>query len=414
MSKTRLGLRPGTLCLIAMLALPQLAQAQGPAPESQRQAVFAQLLSAPDDRALMLQYARLSVQMRDFEAAAATLERFVDLDPDNAGARVELAIAYFALGAYDVAGYHLAAAGASGALTPEQAGQVADYRDEIAARDRESRFTGRIALGQARTVQAGENGTFGNLALRWRLDMGGANANDWVTELSYNSHVAGERSFNDLQTGRLRSGPEFRLTGDAYGPRLQPYVEMSRVREDSAFTGFSGDYDAVAFGLAYQNPHNAFLTSYADIQLGTATSRETFGTDFDFRELALGVGYRPSRDTRLRTTIGWRHEDYGGRTETRRHLRLEGLHSFRVGGDSSAFFPRRWELRAHGQRAMIEREFGFGFVEEITETTWGGGLRAFVADDVFVEARGSRFESENRFGTVRDETVYALQIGWEF
>jgi DNA-binding SARP family transcriptional activator len=50
------------------------------------------------------------------EAAAATLERLIDLEPANATARLELATAYFAMGNYPLAEFHLNAAAASGAL----------------------------------------------------------------------------------------------------------------------------------------------------------------------------------------------------------------------------------------------------------------------------------------------------------
>jgi Flp pilus assembly protein TadD len=84
--------------------------------EAERAAVFARMLDAPADRSLMAAYAQLSIQLRDYEAAAATLERLIDLEPANATARLELATAYFAMGNYPLAEYHLNAAAASGAL----------------------------------------------------------------------------------------------------------------------------------------------------------------------------------------------------------------------------------------------------------------------------------------------------------
>jgi DNA-binding SARP family transcriptional activator len=95
----------------------------------------------------MAQYARLSIQLRDFEAAAATLERLIDLEPANATARLELATAYFAMGNYPLAEYHLNAAAASGALSPEQLASVEAYRGAAAERDAPSRFSGSVAAG---------------------------------------------------------------------------------------------------------------------------------------------------------------------------------------------------------------------------------------------------------------------------
>jgi tetratricopeptide (TPR) repeat protein len=89
--------------------------------EAERAAVFARMLNAPADRTLMAQYARLSIQLAIIEAAAATLERLIDLEPANATARLELATAYFAMGNYPLAEFHLNAAAASGALSARTA-----------------------------------------------------------------------------------------------------------------------------------------------------------------------------------------------------------------------------------------------------------------------------------------------------
>jgi tetratricopeptide (TPR) repeat protein len=123
------------------LRRPHHARHGGPAQsaaalEAERAAVFARMLDAPADRALMAQYARLSIQLSDYEAAAATLERLIDLEPANATARLELATAYFAMGNYPLAEFHLNAATASGALTPEQLASAEAYRGAAAGTGR--------------------------------------------------------------------------------------------------------------------------------------------------------------------------------------------------------------------------------------------------------------------------------------
>jgi hypothetical protein len=394
------------LCLASGLALPATAQAQGASLESQRQAVFAQLLAAPADRALMLRYARLSVQMRDFEAAAATLERFVDLEPGDVGARVELAIAYFALGAYDVARYHLAAAEASGALTAEQAARVARYDDEARGRDSVQSLSGEVAFGVGRTVEAEEEGPFGSLRLDWRIDMGGSNAAEWLTQMRHDTYRLDDFGFQGRTVTRLRTGPEFRLTGDAYGPRLQPYVELMRVRNTDP--SISGGSDTVAAGLAYQNPLDARWTAYADLGIGRGDPAESFIDDFDFAQVMAGIGFRPSRDTRIRGTLRWRGEEYGTSDRVTLHsAQIDLLHTFRV--DAIAL-PRRWELRGTARVSDVEDDLSGDYSERL----FGAGLRAFVTEDLFVEVQGARLSRD--FGPFFDteETFYGLQIGWEF
>lgn len=404
------------LGLAAALAMPQPAQAQSGDLETRRQAVFAQLLAAPADRALMLEYARLSNRLRDFEAAAATLERFVDLEPGDVGARVELAIAYFSLGAYGVARYHLAAADASGALTPEQAALVARYRTEAEARDAPSRFSGEVALGQGHTAGTGDSGLYGSVALTWRLDLGGPNATDWLTQLSHESFQPGQFSFGERVVTRLRTGPEFRLAGDAFGPRLQPYLELTRLRDGDALTE---DYDALAFGLAYQNPHSATLTSLADLQIGRGEPTDPTQDAFDMWMAMAGLAVRPSRDTRIRGLLRWREERVdatGGETVTR-SLQIDARHSFDLGGGAAgAVLPRDWEIRGFVRQSLVEERLGGFLVADTRDTSYGLALRAFVTEDLFVELQGTRLDREDRlgFGGDLDETFYGLQIGWEF
>jgi len=81
-------------CATALCMTPHGADAQSTQQlTQQRDAVFQQLLEDPNDRDLMIRYAQLSVELREFEAAAATLERLVDQEPGNSVIRAELGIA---------------------------------------------------------------------------------------------------------------------------------------------------------------------------------------------------------------------------------------------------------------------------------------------------------------------------------
>jgi len=387
------------------LVLPAAAQAHSAALERERQAVFTQLLAAPADPDLMLQYARLSVELRDFESAAATLERYVDLNPENAAARVELGLAYLALGANEIADYHLSAAQSSGGLSPEQSGQVEGYRSEVESRSARSQFQGRIVAGAAYVESADEARPIGTAILQWRYDMGGANANEWVTDLGFAAFLPGETSFDDRQIARLRTGPEFRLNGASNGPRLRPYLQLEAFRDDSFILG---NNNSVAFGVAYQNSHNARWGSFADVQIGHASATDG-GTDFDFREGVAGAIFRPSQATRLRGSLRWRVEE-GSQVELAvQGARLEVLHRFEPGFVSVA---RPWEARGFLDYAEIEETVA-GVTEDLTDTAYGAALRSFVTDDVFLELRATRLRREEA-GSTTDESVYSLQVGWEF
>ena len=80
-------------CLLALafLSAPVWAQTEG----SARDQLFEALLADPANEELMLEFARLSVNEGDYEAAASSLERLVDIAPDAQEARYELALGLF-------------------------------------------------------------------------------------------------------------------------------------------------------------------------------------------------------------------------------------------------------------------------------------------------------------------------------
>lgn len=398
------------LCLIAAPAAAQTATLA-----AQRQAVFEQMLGDPANRDLMRQYAQLSVRMRDFEAAAATLERLIDLEPTNTAARVELAIAYFALGSYAVAEYHLQAAERSGALSPAQSEQVARYREEAQDRDDPSVLGGRLELGHAWPQTSGEVGAFLNAELDWRLDLGGPNATQWVTELGYSSFQPGQGSVDQRQNARIRTGPEFRFKGDAYGPRIQPYVQLDWISRDPILAAGVTTWSA---GIAYQNPINERFTVYSDLSVGYGMPNQNmFAPDFRLHELDLGVTFRPSRDTRFRLS-GWVEEReeldilFPLVTSTA-GVRLSAQHAFDP--DFSAL-PNRWVAGAFAETE--ESDISNVFTDtRIVEDSYGMWLRAFVYEDIYVEAAAAMIaQDQTNFGftTTTEETVYSVQVGWEF
>ncbi|GAB5446675.1 tetratricopeptide repeat protein [Gymnodinialimonas sp.] len=401
-----------SVAALSLFSAPLAAQNAGA--EAQRQAVFQQMLTDPANRQLMQQYARLSVEARDFEAAAATLERLVDLEPNNTTARVELAVAYFALGSYAVAEYHLAAAQASGTLTPAQATQVARYQEEAQDRDDRSDYSGRLAIGYAYADTTGEQGAFVSGSVDWRLDMGNADVTQWVTEFAFSTYRPGDNSINDRTNLRLRTGPEWRIAGDAYGPRLQAYAELGWFQNDDLLPG---DFTSWGIGLAYANPINERFTVYADLATGREIADAAGDADFNFHEFDLGVTYRPSRDTRVRLS-----STFGSRTEvdaanpiefTEASVRLAAQHAFDVGWEN---LPNRWIAGAFAEMGQTELVNG-GTITDLEEHSYGLWLRAFIFEDIYIETAAAQVHEDAVTGgltTTREEMIYTFQVGWEF
>ncbi|MEJ6391784.1 tetratricopeptide repeat protein [Gymnodinialimonas sp. 2305UL16-5] len=395
---------------LALTATPLAAQTS--TTEAQRQAVFQQMLSDPANRDLMIQYAQMSVSLRDFEAAAATLERLVDLEPDNTAARVELAIAYFALGSYDVAEYHLTAAQRGGGLTPEQSARVSRYLDAAEVGTRDNAISGRVALGFAVTEDTDEEGIFLNVGVDWRLDLGDANVTQLVTEFGFTSYSPGQNTGNNRTQGRLRVGPEFRLGGSAYSARLQPYVQGEVFTSSVDSAGFQS-FEA---GLAYQNPLSQHVTIYSDLSFGMAYGTDAGAEDFSFAQAELGATYRPSRDTRLRASLRVEEQEtdeVNPETTELQGLRISAQHAF---DQSLIDVPNRWVVGAFGDFETAEASSAFSMSETDTDY-YGLWMRAFMFEDTFVEISAAQViqdVTQSGTTTTTEENIYTVQIGWEF
>jgi tetratricopeptide (TPR) repeat protein len=121
-------------CAIAAVTAiaPLSATPKAPPPLRQNARRFSPACSTPPPTGRSWRLCAAVDPARDFEAAAATLERLIDLEPANATARLELATAYFAMGNYPLAEFHLNAAAASGALSAEQLASAEAYRGAAA------------------------------------------------------------------------------------------------------------------------------------------------------------------------------------------------------------------------------------------------------------------------------------------
>lgn len=392
--------------LISAIGLAIPAQAQTAAQlEADRAAVFAQMLDAPADRTLMAQYARLSIELRDFEAAAATLERLIDQDPSNATARLELATAYFALGNYPLAEFHLNAAAASGALSPDQLASAEAYRSASQNRNEETRVSGSISAG---VISAdGDTGAVANGRLTWSIDLGDANATEWVTQIgasTFQIDADADSDTSDRQTLRIRSGPRFQLMGEAFGPRLQPYVQLEAARFPDAD---SSGYDAAFLGLAYQNAHSATLTSFADIAIGWGELRSS-GEDIEYRELDVGITYRPSRETFYRLTLSVGSDDQETRDKDVRGIRVDYNRRF---DGPAAFTGPDWRAGAFASVDWLDVT-DMGVDEDETVRAAGLSLRAYLNDQLYLETRGTHVTRDG--ATDSDENILSMQLGLEF
>lgn len=391
-------------CMLALATpvalLPGAATASS---QAERDAVFARLLRSPDDRELMLQYARLSVALRDYEAAVSTLERMLRLDPGDALSRYELAIAYFALGSLELAAHHFALLGDGAALPGELAAELRAYTAQTAAAMRPSRITGRVMAGF--THEEGARGNTASVALTWRIDMGTATPSFWLTDVLGTTLRYSEAGSGNARGFLLRSGPMFSIDGTAYGPHLRPYLEL---RDERDLVG--ENRRGYGVGLQLRATHSAQWSSFADLRYGQVEAGE-IDLDLDETEFSFGASWRPTRDTLLRVSARLRDESNSGVGARRwTGLRVDASQEFRPG---DLPVPRNWVVAAYVQSDRIEWSDGISLSER--RDSAGIGLRAFVTRSVFVDASARHMRWTSDLALREGErTLGALQIGMEF
>ena len=395
-------------CLAALATLSLTMVGSGaqaaPADAAAQEAAFQAMLATPGDIGAMLAYARASVKIRDYEAAVATLERLLDLRPEMQEARLELAVAYHALGAYAVARYHFDQLEQQGALGTNEARLAARYVDAGAARSTPDVVKGHVAAGLSYSDDREAFGGTVQFGFRWRHDMGDANTTVWQTDARA-ALFAFEGEGLDLSSLLLRSGPWLSLDGTAYGAKVRPYLELS-----ATWDADDEDRGTAALGLQYSNTHNAFFSSFADVKLGRSFGFDG-GANADFLAGALGVTYRPTRDTRLRFALraSDRVADVALDSRSSHGARLDLSHEVAVGFDAS---DRKWRLSAHGAWDRIDWR-NAGRMDDVWSV--GVGLRAYVKDDLFVQT-GLRHIDRDSSDDALDSraNIVSLMIGMEF
>lgn len=362
-----------------------------------RESAFQDVLADPTDPVAMLTYARLAVADRDYEAVVSTLERLLDVEPGHVEARYELAIAYYALGSYELAEFHFRLVQEMEPGGP-RAQDSNRYLAQIEERTRPNDISGSVSVGAV----IGDDGAAGSLsaALRWDADLGGAFESTWTTDLQLGFY-SGDAG---LATSRvsIRTGPTFSLDGMAYGAKLQPYLEALYVADDDDDL----NYSAVNLGARYLNTHGDAWSSFADLKFGQLDG----DINGDTWAATLGASYTPSRETRLRFLVSMadRDTDLASESRERQTARLEVRHSFApLLGDSG----RNWLGTAFAQYDVLDYDSG----REDTLTTFGVSVRAFVSDDVFIETGLRSIDRNSSDSSLNDSTpLFSFAVGRVF
>jgi hypothetical protein len=365
--------------------------------------LFQEMMSAPTDQSLMLAYARQAVAEKDYEAAVATLERLVDLDPASAEARFELATAYYALGSNDVARYHFTILQNSGVLSTAEWAEVTAYQKAAAQRDKPLSFSGYVDAGIANLPDQGETGVIASFGLMHRYDFGGPSGTDFITSLRADYLHFGSGTVSGQRAINLAAGPSFRLNGDRFGPTLRPYFALRSSQDDEP----SNDRDMYGMGASIDVPLSSIFSAFANIE-GGRVKFELPGNDGDYLEGQIGLSWLASRSTLVRASVLSRDIDVADPMldSTFKAARVEVTHDFRP-----SFATRDWTVRGFVQ---VESEQYESFRKDDGRRV-GASLRAFVTQKIYVQGDLQYFDRTSDVpGFEAEEPLIALRLGMEF
>ena len=379
-----------------MPALPQGSTA--------RTEVFQRLLNDPANVELMLEYAQLSVADRDFEAAIGTLERLVDLDPAHQEARLELALAYFAIGVNEVAEYHFEIYRTRGDLTTAEAQAVDRYIDSVENRGSRLSYSGFAEAGM--TVERGEDGvglSYG-LGLKADLSLPGAGGTVWENLFIVRGYDFPERSEDNQSILLFRTGPAFPIGDSGQGPRLKPFAEIQRtVDSDEVDEGVS-----LSFGVEYSQPLENGITIDIAAQHGE-TDRYGGAPDSSFTSGRAGGTLKVGSNTSLGLSLRYLNEDFdlGGADRERIGVRLAARHNF----DGSLLGMENWSVRGF---ARLDKE-DYEFDRDDNLVGLGVSVRTYFRPDSFVSGSVRIFDRSSNIPIFDDrDTLFALEVGMEF
>ena len=391
------------LMVVALLAFaPAVAQAD-PATRAAQEAAFQRMYAAPTDPQASLDYARLSVALRDCEAAAAALERLVAIEPRNIAARQQLALAYFALGSNAMAERQMQIVAKAQGADPAVQEQARAYGAAAANRRSASQITGSLRFGSVFSSDTAARSTDADLALIWRHDLGGASGHFWLTTL--NSTLAfdsGAGARSDRFSIALRSGPMFSLGTTRQSPRLQPFAFVENNRDNQSET-----MRRRGMGLLFQLPLGDRFSAQAEIRRGRVMASYSF-TEGRLDGRGLSAIYRLTDRTSLRA--GYDREVRRGLSsglEVERNSALELWHQFQPGFSR---VDKNWRVIASLRNQRIDEA---GLIS--TKRIAGVVVRGWITDQTFADIGVTRSrEVDGVAGQITTPTRISLRIGREF
>jgi tetratricopeptide (TPR) repeat protein len=260
--------------------------------EARRQQLFQQMLKDPSNLDLAFEYAALSEQLGDLEAAISTLERMLVFAPGLPRLQFELGVLYYRLGSWSTAKSYFTTVLEQPVVPDDVRNSIGAYMAQIDSREQGSQSFGEIGVGlrYQTNANAGPSSPF--------VDIGGL-------EFTLDPGALGTPDANAYVTARFHNSIDLASQGDRFDIDVSAYGALYR-SEDQLNTGvidvrFGPNYNLAAIGI-----DNARLALHGEV--GAAIlSGDPYTVTAGF-----GADYIQTLDARTRLTLSAsaRHEEY--------------------------------------------------------------------------------------------------------
>jgi tetratricopeptide (TPR) repeat protein len=150
--------------------------------QARRDTLFQRMIEKPDDLDAAFEYAALSVQIGDLEAAISTLERMLVFAPGLPRLQLELGVLYYRLSAFETARSYFEAAVSAPDVPHEVRDKVGQYLGAIDKAGEATRFSGQLRTGIRYQTNANRVTTDGTIVLNglpFIVAPGARGAPDW-------------------------------------------------------------------------------------------------------------------------------------------------------------------------------------------------------------------------------------------
>jgi tetratricopeptide (TPR) repeat protein len=260
--------------------------------EARRQQLFQRMLADPSNLDLAFEYAALSEQVGDLEAAISTLERMLVFAPGLPRLQFELGVLYYRLGSWSTAKSYFTTVMEQPLVPDDVRNQIGAYMGQIASREAGSQSFGEVGIG-----------------LRYQTNANAGPGSPFVDtifgELILDPGALGVADTNGYVTARFRNSIDLAGQGDRFDIDVAAYGAIYR-EEEQLNTGvidlsFGPNYNLAAIGI-----DNARLALHGDF------SAAILSGDPYIASAGVGADLITTLDARTRLTLSAeaRHEEF--------------------------------------------------------------------------------------------------------